>query len=84
MGRGVAGTKYQNVHVAVGFGHFRGIRAKSNAADIKAVAQMIGGSLLRNSDDFGITLRRDGNLAAENLDGKLRVILIVEIGDDAV
>ena len=84
MGRGVAGTKYQNVHVAVGFVHFRGIRAKSNAADIKAVSQMIGGCLLRNSDDFGITLRRDGNLAAENLDGKLRVILIVEIGDDAV
>jgi hypothetical protein len=45
---------------------------------------MIGGSLLRNGDDFGITLRRDGDLAAENLDGKLRVILIVEIGDDAV
>lgn len=83
MGRGVAGTKHQNVHVAVGFGHFRSIRAKSNAPDVKAVSQMIGGSFLRNGDDFGITLSRDGDFATEDLDGKLRVILIIDIGDDA-
>lgn len=82
MCRGVTRPKYQNIHVAVGFGHFRGIRAKSNAADIKAVSQMIGGSLLRNGDDFGITLRRDGNLAAENLNGKLSVILFVDVSNN--